>query len=581
VSSAPADLVSLVVAVTGHRDLVPAEVPQIRRAVREFLLELERAFPDLPLLVVTPIAEGADRLVADVAAEAGVALQFVLPMPRELYREDFDDASRAEFDRLLVQGDAIDLPLLPGQTPARIRASREARDQQYERLGIYLAAHCHILLALWDGEPSTAPGGTAHVVRFHQQNVAEWLSGPLAEWRANGATPSAIDFSEDESDLVFHIACSRASGPPLAKHAAGTGRWLTRDELEGASARMPERYRRVFGDMATFNRDVGRPQHGTPTTPLVDGPYDDVSRYAADIERMHVSADRQADRYQARALWALRASYGLAALAGISFVLYADLTARRGMLAAYLLFVALGAGLYLLERRGRWYRRYVDYRTLSEGLRVQFYWALAGVHMANPVRFGHDSFMRRQDLELGWIRNVMRYAGRRVNAAGSASPARGVAIAEQAWVGDATSGQAGYYRRQANLRRRRSRYTQAIGAASFAVGLGCALVLVIAWQRVQAPWSNVLIALMGVLPYFAAVRQSYAQRVAESALINQYEYMRRLYGNASQLLGRATSLTARQEVLRALGEAALDENALWLLRQREGPRTGSQVFHAT
>jgi hypothetical protein len=566
--------------VTGHRDLVALEVPRIREAVREFLAGLRAAFPDLPLLIVTPIAEGADRLVAEVAAEAGIALQFVLPMPRELYREDFAEASRAEFDRLVEKGDVVELPLLPGHTGAGIRASQAARDLQYERLGIYLAAHCHILLALWDGEPAAAPGGTAHVVQFHQQNVAEWLSGPLAQWSSDGAQQAAIDFSEDESDLVYHVACSRAASPPLEKYPPGTGRWLTRDELEGASASMPQRYRLVFDHMATFNRDVASSPHPATANGLTDAEYDDVSRHAADIERMHVNADRQANRYQARALWALRMSYVLAALAGFSFVLYADLTARRGMLVAYLLFVALGAALYLLERRGHWYRRYVDYRTLAEGLRVQFYWALAGVHVANPIRFAHDRFMRRQDLELGWIRNVMRFAGRRVNATASAAPARGVAIAERMWVGGATSGQAGYYGRQASLRRRRSRFTQVIGTASFAVGLGCALVLAIAWQRVEAPWSNVLIALMGVLPYFAAVRQSYAQRVAESELINQYEYMRRLYGNASQLLGRATSLAARQEVLRALGEAALDENALWLLRQREGPRAAIQVFHA-
>ena len=59
--------VPFVIGVTGHRDLVADELPTIRERVRELFAGLQRQFPELPILVMTPLAEGADRLVAEVA----------------------------------------------------------------------------------------------------------------------------------------------------------------------------------------------------------------------------------------------------------------------------------------------------------------------------------------------------------------------------------------------------------------------------------------------------------------------------------------------------------------------------------
>jgi hypothetical protein len=83
----------LVVGVTGHRDLVPAEMPGIRGRVREFLMHLHGQYPDRDLVVLTPLAEGADRLVAEEALALGLPVTVVLPMPRALYAEDFKTAA--------------------------------------------------------------------------------------------------------------------------------------------------------------------------------------------------------------------------------------------------------------------------------------------------------------------------------------------------------------------------------------------------------------------------------------------------------------------------------------------------------
>ena len=56
--------VPLVIGVTGHRDLLEAEQEIIKDRVQKFFRELQGRFPDLPLMVMTPLAEGADRIAA-------------------------------------------------------------------------------------------------------------------------------------------------------------------------------------------------------------------------------------------------------------------------------------------------------------------------------------------------------------------------------------------------------------------------------------------------------------------------------------------------------------------------------------
>ena len=104
--------IPLVVAVTGHRDLVPSETPGIRDRVRRLFENLQQSYPHRSLHAMSPLAEGADQLVAEVALELGIELTVALPMPKHLYLQDFDTPeSRARFESLCDR--AIDVFVLP------------------------------------------------------------------------------------------------------------------------------------------------------------------------------------------------------------------------------------------------------------------------------------------------------------------------------------------------------------------------------------------------------------------------------------------------------------------------------------
>jgi hypothetical protein len=82
---------------------------------------------------------------------------------------------------------------------------------------------------------------------------------------------------------------------------------------------------------------------------------------------------------------------------------------------------------------------------------------------------------------------------------------------------------------------------------------------------------RVLLVLMGVLPLVAGIWDAYSHKKAEKELIKQYGFMSRVFLKARKLLDSSADITFQRQVLRSLGQAALDEGAEWLLMHRERP----------
>lgn len=246
--------VPLIVAVTGHRDLVPEEVPAIRERVATFLTDLRSEYPERGVSVMSALAEGADQLVAEEAVRLGIPLIVPMPMQRNLYVKDFDSVKvRDRFDFLSSRAaESYELPLVEGNTIESISEYGQARDLQYAQLGVFLCAHCHILLALWDGKENDKLGGTGTVVRFHHDDV---MPGYTVEDSA-----SSLIIADDESDLVYHIVCSRDrdDGQPAEAFTPGDYWWFSLDKNEPRSKTLPESHRRVFKFTSEFSRDALR-----------------------------------------------------------------------------------------------------------------------------------------------------------------------------------------------------------------------------------------------------------------------------------------------------------------------------------
>ena len=154
----------LAIGVTGHRRLADEArvAAKIDAALDDIVKQAagEGSEGDAPaprLCVVSPLAEGADRLVARrVLAREGAALEAVLPMDEVDYSADFKtEASRLEFRDLLARARAV-----------HWMSRAASREEAYAAAGRYVVDHCDVLIAVWDGRPANGPGGTADIVAY-------------------------------------------------------------------------------------------------------------------------------------------------------------------------------------------------------------------------------------------------------------------------------------------------------------------------------------------------------------------------------------------------------------------------------
>lgn len=124
----------------------------------------------LAFTVLTPLAEGADRLVAKEALKRpGTEIEVALPLAREDYVRDFGTrASIEEFEALCRKARhvyALRTEPLPAAAPDDARAEEE-RKRAYEDVGRHVVDRSDVLIAVWDGRPSRGRGGTAEIVAY-------------------------------------------------------------------------------------------------------------------------------------------------------------------------------------------------------------------------------------------------------------------------------------------------------------------------------------------------------------------------------------------------------------------------------
>lgn len=150
------------VGITGHRDLDKRFIEEYKKQVFNKLDELKQKYHEIILL--SALADGADRLVAHEAIKLEIRLIAVLPMQKELYKDDFDVTSTIEFDELLTK--AYEILTITHKKPF-------SKNTQYELAGHYISDNSDMLFALWDGKDTHLQGGTSEIVKYHLKNKKE------------------------------------------------------------------------------------------------------------------------------------------------------------------------------------------------------------------------------------------------------------------------------------------------------------------------------------------------------------------------------------------------------------------------
>lgn len=559
--------------IVGHRDLVREQVPELRAEVARLLTLLGNASPDVPLSLLCPMAAGADLLVADVATQLGLSVVALLPFARDVCRADLTDAAElACFDRIIARAECLEVPLPKGVTAADIAHPGKLRDAQFERAGLLIAQYSGLLIVIWDGQPTHHCAGTAQVVEYRRRGRM-----PISE--ADQRNYDAL-LSMQDNDLIYHIRCARRSGDTGPVQVIGFSGVGVADNLA-----LPAALVATLEHSAEFNRDVHRfgDQIARDGRHLHTAGHESVRDRLTELDHLFSAADWLGGHFQRCFVRALRTRYVLLALmAFLLLVFKKDAEGTRGLmtLVGVVLVFTVGAGLALWASRRSWHRKYLDYRALAEGLRVDFYWEIAGVRGQVDGEFAHESFLQKQDVELEWIRAAMRSVSIRLAMHPVMSTETGFAQTCADWIGLEGSvdggGQVRYYEQRVEILERRERIAERIGSGLMLLGLTLAAVLIadiVAGMR-AAPLLGVLTSTtvlwaLALVTVYAALFEVYVSEKADRQLIRQYRYMYSLFRFAGAELGAAGANVRRLDVFRSLGHACLAEHAQWILAHRD------------
>ncbi len=337
--------IPLIVGVTGHRDLREEDLEALRAAVRRELKALQEGYPHTEIRLLCSLAMGADLLCAETAEEMGIPLIVPLPRNAESYLEDFSPEDRLRAERQLDRAESVFTV-----RPMEAVPEEETAEFGYRQAGIYVAEHCHVLLALWDGEADRSGCGAAAAVAFALEG--DWLP-----------TRGEVTRTGDNTGVI-HILAPR--GQAAGGKSGETKRLGNRERIEEILRKTDE-----FNAMAAECADG--------TAPLLP---EEAGRDAvlAGMENLYGIADQLSGRY-ARLY---RRTLALLALAGtlltFFFLLYDEMN-MHGLILLCGAVLAFAVTVRRLANRSQCHRHYIEYRALAEALRTQAYLRYAGSGM--------------------------------------------------------------------------------------------------------------------------------------------------------------------------------------------------------
>jgi len=536
-----------VLGVTGHVDILEEDIPFYKDQLSQLFTQLKKDYPNTPLQIINPLAEGADRIVAHVATEHNIELIIPLPLPEKEYVKDFPDTidEYQAIKKTSSVENCFELPLAPGNTEDNICEHGLHRDQQYALVGSYITMRCHILIALWDGVENKATGGTAQVVQFQ-------LAGTTNPCDHNINLLDPVD-----NGPVFHIDARRLINEfPVIPSSS---KWLYPE------GRSEEDYKNILGYIETFNSETLR-----ENTVLIEKSRNYVipknkklAKTEKNILDTYAMADVFAIHYQRSAHRTLISILILAGAMALSFEIYAHLIVDPFILALYPIFFIGITGIYIWHRQVGAHGKYLDYRALAEGLRVQIFWRLAGICDAVS-----DNYLLKQNGELQWIREGLR--GSHILPA----PKQDLDLVYLYWIKD----QEDYFTKCAHRQHEKLERLEHYANLLYGSGLLVSIIAIVFWDLLEHAKTlhHVLIVFMGFTPIVAALWINYSEKTSLQAQSKQYARFATIFNRARKLFesmkqNTETNQLQIRRLVKELGREALIENGDWVIMRRERP----------
>ena len=530
-----------------------------------------------PFILFSPLAEGADTLAAQAALELGwVDLIVPLPMPKDEYVKDFSSLeSRNEFEDLLKKAKiSFELPLPDPDRDENEPAMPEMslRDRQYDQVGAYVARHSQILIALWDGLDKENSYGTSRAVKYK-------LAG---EAKAHNNLLEPVDRGP-----VYHIVTPRRSHAKNLENALELN--IIYPEEHSDWGKRHEKYVREQRKANVFNNDVvkilSRPRmqarveqnksylinHEDFTALKKKPEYQKAIAGIEEFSNYYAAADTLSIYFSTRRRISIIVLSVLTMIAVLAFVIYKN-SDNIYLLMFYPGSIFIAYLVYFLVDRYNFQDKHQDYRALAEGLRVQFFWKVAGIQ-----EDASDYYLKKHKSYLEWIRNAIRAWNIPKGDERVLKP--DLNIVKRCWIKSESGkgGQMDYFNLKAGFYAKGNRkYGNIAKLINILVFVFAVLVLILSlipgFNENYRNHIRLLIFLTAFFPPFTKVLTTYAEKMSYKELPTIYERMEELFRIALVKIDgflKKDDTENAKEIIFELGKEVLNENGDWIMMNRD------------
>jgi len=559
-----------VVGATGHRDIEPKDFDEAIASIHAFLQELQGRLPDTPLLLLTGLADGADRLAAQCALDKGIRVHAVLPMAQADYEDDFTESSREEFRQLLAADGVSTTELVSVSTGGQVD-----RNACYRQLTECLLRKSNLLLALWDGSEQRKTGGTADtLLSFLAKSDDSAQSLQLvaeAPVRSTG------------NDYAYWVPVSRKNSE---KVESNDGRYLVGIEATPvvvAVENMPEPLSLQLDEFNSYNAEISaikddkRPSWGLPD--ISDEFRQD--ELLTEIEDEFERADGLAVHYQSKSDSLFKAFSLMACALGFLFLTYAKLLASNVFLYGYMALFVAGFVIFRVAANRHWFAKHIMYRVIAETLRIKFFLRLAKAdHLVDVSAIAHQAGIDKFT-GFSWISHVFKSAEPVVANKPAAQDAESVDEARRLWVADQSS----YFAKKIHVMHHAHHRVERIKQFLLgATAVGIVVLILFKYPLMnhipgtELQYKKLLVFFMGLFPFLLGVWELYHNKMATKELLWQYRNQADAFALTEFQMNHDESPAHQRKVLASLASNALFENYLWTIhrfhREHEPPAAG-------
>lgn len=575
--------IPIVVGITGHRNIVEEDKPAIKEQVKAALAEIkqmcrakDKRGEDTPVIMLNGLAQGADMLCAEAAFEEGIDVYAVLPREAAEYENSFDDEKdRAKLAQYLslAKKQIIAPDLETNGKWLEENADVNPDSYEYRQLGIYIAEHSHILIALWDGKPPKVSYGcgTIEVIKFALEH--DYFD------KNHLFTPGSIN----DSAVIWIKSRRQGDGGQADIKRV----WMSSNLVGKTNGENVGEY--SYGSeppaylKSIIDRTVRYNERSVSMTKKVSlwKETEELDDYRTALRYHHAKADvlsyamNQSKYNKFLLLLAITAS-----LVAAMFLVYDDASVPIFIFPCTA-FICAVIALFIIGKKKNYHKNFIDYRALAEALRIQFYLSLC-LDECPVTSSVCELYSWAQKVDFAWIDKALRAIAATHDARKLAADRTKVL---NVWIGTNSSptGQLRYHTgkiaKNAKSAKKYDNIAAALLSLTLAVYFAIFVLEIVAcalggtdvyyfWEKDICgvlPYRSLGAILLGTLTAASLLFSSYFGKLSYGRKTDDNDKMSRLYAAALSRWDEVSvhSENAIENYVKAIARDEIVENGIW------------------